>query len=231
MDVLDRLAALLREGGKSGNADAIRDAAIGVVQWGGVRQGNVARLRQMSAEELQGLVSASRLLDPACADLGSLEDVPYMNSGFSKIYALILDGRGFPIYDSRVACGLASLVQLYCESKGIASVPETLALRIPPSLSSGHRALLRVLPCFRQLRWGQRAYYAESNVKAAWLLGALAEEPPFAELEEHRRLLALQSAMFMIGYQPLALLGTSQRASRPSQRQTPTPHDATRTSC
>ena len=45
--------------------------------------------------------------------------------------------------------------------------------------------------------------YAESNVMAAWLLDALSEAPPFSELGGERQR-AVQSAMFMIGYAPLA---------------------------
>ena len=40
----------------------------------------------------------------------------------------------------------------------------------------------------------------ESNVRAAWLLGTMSAYGPFAKLDEHRRLRALEAALFMIGY-------------------------------
>jgi hypothetical protein len=201
--VLDRLRDLLRASADQGDPCAFLEAAICVVEWGGVRQGNKRLLHEdLGDTALPTLTATARDLDPARADLRQLDGIRHMNSGFSKIYSLLIDG--FPIYDSRVACALASLVQWYCEQRELTEVPEPLALEIPPSQSRGHQNLSTALPLFPTLRWGQPARYAASNIKAAWLLGALAEEPPFAGLEPDRRLLALQSAMFMIGYAPLS---------------------------
>ena len=40
---------------------------------------------------------------------------------------------------------------------------------------------------------------------AAWLLGPMSELGPFAELPIERRLLAVESALFMIGYSKVKL--------------------------
>ena len=42
--------------------------------------------------------------------------------------------------------------------------------------------------------------YADSNLRCAWLLGLLADVPPFVDQPPELRVLALQSALFMIGY-------------------------------
>jgi hypothetical protein len=47
--------------------------------------------------------------------------------------------------------------------------------------------------------------YAAAKLRAAWLPEPLAQIDPFWELPDARRMLALQSALFMIGYQPLAM--------------------------
>jgi hypothetical protein len=77
-----------------------------------------------------------------------------------------------------------------------------LAFGLP--LSQGGRPLQRDPSAdpfrFERLRWGDPFRYAVSNVSAAWLLGLLADVGPFESLPEHRRLLALQSALFVIGY-------------------------------
>ena len=127
-----------------------------------------------------------------------LSDVRRMNSGFSKIYSLLVEG--FPIYDSRVACALASLVRLFCEKTERREVPAQLAFGIPPSRAQESRNPSSKRLTFPRI-WSPRRY-ARSNIMAAWLLDALSAQPPFSDLG-HERQRALQSAMFMIGYKPL----------------------------
>ncbi len=43
--------------------------------------------------------------------------------------------------------------------------------------------------------------YAESNVKAAWLLGELSALGPFGQLAPAERLRGLEAALFMVGYE------------------------------
>ena len=196
VDVLDELKRQLGDSADRNDATRFLEAAIAVAQWGQVPQSK-RQLRALGDDALPKLTAAARLLDPAVADLRCFSDVQPMTSGFSKIYSLLVDG--FPIYDSRVACGIASLVRLFCEEPGRAEVPERLAFGRPRSW------VKRDPSCgplgFRQIRTPRR--YAESNVMAAWLLDALSEEPPFSELGDERQR-AVQSAMFMIGYAPLA---------------------------
>jgi hypothetical protein len=199
--VLDRLSLLLRLRADQEDSDMFLAVALAVVEWGRVQR-NAVRLNQLGANALPTILAAAEQLNPATADLTQLNNVSIMNSGFSKIYSLLLDG--FPIYDSRVACALASLVRMYCEEHGLDSVPELLAFGIPPSRASGVRDPSLPPLIFPKLRPEQPRPYARTNTKAAWLLGALAQEPPFAGLSSDRRLLALQSAMFMLGYQVVA---------------------------
>ena len=200
--VLGRLSRLLREARDQGNAPAFLTAAIAVVEWGGagVRRNRV-RLGSLGAEALATIRADADRLDPARADLDRLGEVSRLNSGFSKIYALLLDD--FPIYDSRVACALASMVRRYCEESGRAAVPWQLAFSIPPSQGR----IVRDPSCgtlhFRKMRWRDTKQYASSNVIAAWLLAALAAHGPFGDLPRDQRLPALQSAMFMLGYRPV----------------------------
>ena len=199
---LDRLSRGLRQAAKDEDARAFLTAAIAVVEWGGagVRRNRV-RLGSLGAEALATIRADADRLDPARADLDRLGEVSRLNSGFSKIYALLLDD--FPIYDSRVACALASMVRRYCEESGRDTVPPELAFSIPPSQGRRARNPSEGDLSFRDMRWRDAKQYASSNVIAAWLLGDLADHGPFGELPHHRRLLALQSAMFMLGYRPI----------------------------
>ena len=201
-DTLDLLSRMLRDSAERGDADTFLDAAIAVVEWGGVRR-NKVRLNALGKTALPTICAAAEQLDPERADWARLDLVRDMNSGFSKIYSLMLDG--FPIYDSRVACALCSLIRAYCKESGLATVPPLLSLGLPPSQGRLQRnPSVRELN-FHQLWHGQRWKYAVSNLMAAWLLGPMSELGPFAELPIERRLLAVESALFMIGYSKVKL--------------------------
>ncbi|MEX2430813.1 MAG: hypothetical protein WD645_02705 [Dehalococcoidia bacterium] len=166
------------------------------MEWGSVR--GVRRLEALGSTALPIIQMAAEQLEPASADTERLDAVRHMNSGFSKIYSLLL--KGFPIYDSRVASALGSLVQAYCKEAGLQTVPVALAFGLPPSQGRANRDPSDGLLRFRPLWYGAPRQYAISNLMAAWLLGVLAHHGPFGELPAERGLLALESALFMIGY-------------------------------
>ncbi len=203
VEILKVLTDKLRGSAEVQDASTFLEAAVRVVKWGGVPK-NEIRLRALGPNALSALTKAAGQLKPAVADLGDLANVTDMNSGFSKIYSLLIDG--FPIYDSRVACALASLVRLYCEEFNLPEVPKTLAFRIPASRGSVSRDPSTPAFKFRRLWAGQAQHYATSNIKAAWLMGALATTAPFGTLTTTNPLFALQSALFMIGYAPIKTL-------------------------
>jgi len=185
---------------------AFREAATEVLRWGGVVAGNRERLEALGDEAIPLLRVNTRLLDPATADLERVWVVQPMNSGFSKIYSLLLDG--FPIYDSRVACALASLVRWFCEeTDGLEKVPKLLAFGIPPNQGDAKRDPSCGQFTFPKIRYGGSGRYAQSNVMAAWVLDELSRHGPFGEFGEEERQFALQSAMFMVGERPLAKCG------------------------
>ena len=128
-----------------------------------------------------------------------------MNAGFTKIYSLLLDR--FPIYDSRVAASLAYLVRLYSEEAGLARVPSALAFGIPASRGSGNRDPSTPQLRFPRLWPAQPRKYADSNLRAAWLLGQVSRLGPFGDLPEDEALRALEAALFMVGF---AVPGTPQ---------------------
>ena len=85
---------------------------------------------------------------------------------------------------------------------GRQAIPGNLRLGVP-RLHRGPDE--RNTPGFPGIYYGQDAKYADSNLKAAWLLGALvdADGSEFDAVSPERRVLALQSAMFMLGYRTL----------------------------
>lgn len=169
-----------------------------IVEWGGIN--NLRALDKwstMEPEHLQQHISdAKRLLNPVTGTTDGLRDFKFMTSGFSKIYSALVPN--FPIYDSRVACALACLVRIFCKWKNITDVPPVLDFGIP-----AHRGSQRCQ--HPAIRYYQTAKYAQTNLRAAWLLGKLVEPPSkFDEIDAPHRMYALQSALFMIGYARLA---------------------------
>ena len=199
---LGALRVRISESREEGKSEDFLKAAIDVLEWGRVAGNNTDRLKRLGDEALPLLELNARLLNPETADRNRVKAVHPMNSGFSKIYSLMLDG--FPIYDSRVACALGSLVRWFCEKTGRQSVPPLLAFRLPPNRATKNkRDPSRGNLKFPAIHHGGDGFHAQSNVMAAWILDELAEHGPFGKLGVDERQFALQSAMFMIGHKPL----------------------------
>ena len=124
---LDRLAADVRRARDGDDQDGFVDAACGILRWGGVMRSNKATLRDLGRTALSTFREASLLLDLSHAYTSRLDGVRYMNAGWTKVYALMLDG--FPIYDGRVGAAMGYLVQRYCVSARLCQVPTRLRFR------------------------------------------------------------------------------------------------------
>lgn len=181
--------------------DAFLETANRIVIWGGIRKLALpeSRLNKLGRDALLTLKDNSELLEPESADTKNLRGFKYMGAGFSKIYSAMIDD--FPIYDSRVACALTSLIWLFCERNRPTGVPESLKLGIPVDRSSQNRNPYG----FPNIQGAQYRKHADSNLKAAWILGELAEieEGDFSKVPKESRVRALEAALFMIGDRPL----------------------------
>ena len=145
-------------------------------------------------------MACSRLLDPCHADTSRLNGVRYMNAGWTKVYALMLDG--FPIYDGRVGAAMGYLVQQYSTRAGLRQVPPLLCFRWGAAKGGKHNRnpsmdSLR----FRGLTVANPRTWAECNLWAAWILGEVCREGKFGGLVPHRQLRTLEAALFIIGYE------------------------------
>ena len=174
------------------------DNAETIFRWGGIRQlGKLNEWRSLPPERLQALIEDARArLDPATADTDDLASFRYMGSGFSKVYSVLVDG--FPIYDSRVACALNCLVEIYCRREKVRPRPDLLKLRMPPRQEPKR---IRYCRCDRPKMNNDSAAYARNNLKAAWLLQEMVREPgDFGKVEMFEPVDAVQHALFMVGY-------------------------------
>ena len=168
--------------------------AIAVAKWGNITL-QLKDWQKMRPSDLAELIrDIKRRLNPASADTDDLRGFKYMSSGYSKIYSALIPG--LPIYDSRVACALACLVEIYRQGAGLPQVPPLLNLGIPPGRgNAGGR-------CSSPAIYGsQESKYAKANLQFAWLMQEMTADPgDFAQVPAGQRVDALQSALFMLGY-------------------------------
>ena len=198
----DRIRRAMRKGHKSQAARAeFFAAAKDIMDWG---RAQVPRItKRMRLRALEELSKSSSKLDPKTATMEGLSGFKYMGAGFSKVYSMML--ADFPIYDSRVACALTSLIVLFCEDTRRAKAPEALDIGVPPGRATTQRNPSRRPYVIRKIAYTQKPFYARSNVKAAWLLKHLATKAPgeFAVISGDRRVRAMEAGLFMLGYERL----------------------------
>lgn len=195
--ILDCLSFDLRSAVAAGDQPRVESLATEVLRWGGIARTGAATLANFHSR-----LGASRsALDPALADTDRLSAVP-MNAGFSKVYHLLLDG--FPMYDTRVGAALGLLARRFLESEGRDTVPLSLGFGWGPGRIRSDGSRPQRDPSRGSLQFSSFAnrpvFHATSNVMAAWLFGELARLDCFAPIEPSKRVRAVESAFFMIGY-------------------------------
>ena len=196
---LECLAACLRRAVEHDDRSAFVGTGLAILRWGGVTAHNAPKLRALGDKALPIFHEASQLLDPSRADTSCLSGVCYMNSGWAKVYALMLDG--LPIYDGRVGAAMGYLVQKHCTDVGLNSVPDLLHFRWGQARGDHNRDPSSGSLRFKMLPPAAPGKWAECNVRAAWVLGEMCGEGRFGDLLPDRRLRALEAALFMIGYE------------------------------
>lgn len=184
--------------------DAVRNAAIDVLAWGGVRAHNEDWMRN----DPKRLVAQLRAVMAAFAkdddNQANLPEGLRFNAGMTKVYSLLIDH--FIIYDSRVAGALAWFVGTWAAEKRLAEVPKHLGFRCMPARTWRNAAQVNV----RNPSSGPLAFaylnnnagnHAQWNLRASWIIEQLlAANPstPFGAGTEGSR--KLEAALFMWGY-------------------------------
>jgi hypothetical protein len=198
---LNEYSLCLKDAVEAKNEDTVKEICLKILSWGGVLHGNEEVIKKKT--NLTGYLSiVQELLNPRSCDTDHpLFDCLLINSGFTKIYSLLIPD--FIIYDSRVGAALCHLVRLYLEEKNIEKIPNAL------HFSYGTARTKEVSRCpdkngykfsiFAPNKGGERLLH---NMWANWLLGAVLEnkESLFSGLDKQIRLRALEAALFMIGY-------------------------------
>lgn len=194
----------------SNDAEALA-ACENITRWGGDRNSNVGALRflrsQASVLQYLNAVKADLALQTAVVrPAGELPAVLAMNSMLTKVHALN-SGDGLPIYDSRVAGAIATLVETWRHEEGRAGEPLPAALLFPAVGGGGHRRSVQarypesINPPTLYYSAGneERAIctakeWASAKVRLGWLLSELLIEPSPSGIR------SLEACLFMAGY-------------------------------
>ena len=181
--------------------------AKATMSWGGVS----ARNNQWLEDNQKGLAKTIDLVAQVLK-VGDLDSPQFQknlrfNAGMTKVYSLIC--QDFIIYDSRVAAALGMLVIIYCEEKGLRSLPDGLRFPWAPAKEGENAAVpKRRNPSkgdafkFPGLRRGH--HHAIWNMRVSWILSEVLAHPLAATSPFHsggaKALRRLEMALFMLGY-------------------------------
>lgn len=190
-------------------------ASVKILKWGGDRKpefGARPFLRALADEgELVAYLAGARAdFSLHTAQLSGKLGVRKMNSMLTKVHALASDD-GLPIYDSRVAAAIASLVEMWRRAAGRATQPLPALLTFPATESKRTvRHLFDAAEAPGQLLYGKpheartARRWAEAKIRLGWLMqDILALQPEMfgrAATTHIDRMHALEASLFMVGY-------------------------------
>jgi hypothetical protein len=199
--VLFQLQKDLRNTLTTENEEEFENNCLAILQWGGVLPNNKQRI--LSTTNILNYFESNiqKLKNPLLDTTDDLSSI-HMNSGYTKIYSLLIDN--FIIYDGRVGAAIGLLVREYLEQEKLDISPKTLdfAYGNPKLSNSNKKDISKRNPSnsrftFKALSNNSKRHL-ENNIRANWLLEKVAKESKFDELNNPLR--SLETALFMIGY-------------------------------
>lgn len=205
---LSRLSEGLRQSVKEKDSERARQHCLSILDWGGVLPKNRGKIVNLGNDLPKYLDDVRRRLDPSGFDTNSNYADIIMNSGFTKIYSLLIDD--FIIYDGRVGAALGLLVRKYCEENNLPNVPPKLLFAYGNARTTSYQPVNRRNPGTKRHQFpvltNSSPKHIENNLRGNWLLKEVLEicNSKFNVLHPSIQLRALESALFMIGYEVVA---------------------------
>lgn len=178
-----------------------RNYCLAILDWGGVLNGNAARVNN-KADLVAYFNDCTNRLNPNVFNTDQFVDDIVMTAGFTKLYSLLLED--FIIYDGRVGAALGLLVRQYCQVDNLGQVPNCLLFAWGAARGNFPREALNPRnPSTRNLRFPaivQGTPHTINNIKANWILRSILDNSDSRFNNEAQPLRALEAALFMIGY-------------------------------
>ena len=218
---LEALSERLRDAVYRSDADnSARDCLCAVFEWGGIRNplvgagGFVRKLpdaRSYFAKTAQALALEAAIIDPKTLHLVSESQPLLMNAMLTKAHALLAED-GLPIYDSRVAASIATLVALYAKERRLRETPRLL--KFPLTDRAARRGVPAVIVVDRQWHLSVHGLFARTQawtsakLRLGWITRAALEANSklFGKGPIESRMRAFEAALFMTGYDTQAFV-------------------------
>jgi len=227
---LSQLSKWLKEEVASGSDVRALSACDAVLSWGGDRNSKQGARPFLKSKAEKGqlttyLSTATSVFSLDTADTSQLGHIEEMNSMLTKIHALLSDD-GLPIYDSRVAASIASLVEIYSKSTGKKpfETHEHLAFKAVVGRTDKDKrrrviGLSLDTPMFdpgvisraKNSKKNSALEWSSAKVRLAWLIESILERAEqndkpifekntFLDDTSKSRMHAFEAALFMIGF-------------------------------
>jgi hypothetical protein len=186
-------ALLLKDKELNSDESQLRNGSELILRWGGVINGNKARIESTDLVEKYSLVIKTwndiNQQNKAFSALGKSGFVS--NAGFTKIYSIILPD--FVIYDSRVAVALAYIIEKCFPGE----IPDMLSLFIP-SPKTDNLDMRKTHDFFRKTNSSDARHFY-SNCLASIILKLVIDKIN-ASMSNKYSMRDLEAALFMMGY-------------------------------
>ncbi len=208
--VLSDLAHQLRNAIAHGDDAQALIACRDILAWGGNRDFKVGAWRFLSVQPsvCTYLSSCAASLSLSTASIAALTPpIQLMNSMLTKVHSLFA-ADGLPIYDSRVAAAIATLVECWRIRVGLNGHPLPTELCFPATLPT--RTVLRRYPnaryCPSVMAYGQpkaAAQWSSAKIRLGWIMHEVLTTNPDIFKQEGAlpdRMHAFEASLFMIGY-------------------------------
>ena len=210
--VLSNYSQDLRNAVNAGDLDKTLLATISIVEWGGDRNprvGAIPFLKSKGKNLPSYIENTAKVFNLKHADLSLLNSIEEMNSMLTKVHALYADD-GLPIYDSRVAVAIATLVEFWRRDIGVQNNSINFALEFPSTLST--RKVSDAFPDVRfspkpinyQSHHNKVLLWSSAKVRLGWLLQQVIKLNPTL-IDDNDPMHALEAALFMMGYNVKAI--------------------------
>lgn len=206
LESLSKLSEGLRKSITDSDNEACKNYCLAILEWGGVRANNDKRIDRLEESVCSYLETAIKRFGNDLSSEDYYDNGIIMNSGFTKIYSLCIDD--FIIYDGRVGAALGLLVREFCKENGLDKVPFELSFAWGKGKEATYtnskenkRNPGNEKYSFPELMNNPKRH-TENNIRANWLLSEIVNntDSSFSKLDKPVRMRALESALFMIGY-------------------------------
>jgi hypothetical protein len=212
---LNSLSNNLRNAITANNQEDTLIACKAILTWGGNRNwstGAFPFLKSLATSSpptlCQYIKSSGNAFNlPTANTLAIAPPVQKMNSMLTKVHALYAQD-GLPIYDSRVAAAIASLVELWRIDSDLTMAPLPPALTFPATLPT--RTIFKRFPdathspgvmTYSDAR--TPAIWSGAKIRLSWIMEAVLNRLPHLFVTEgaiSNRMHAFEASLFVIGY-------------------------------